>query len=71
MNEVAGGAAIFINPDDPGSAGQGIADALEDAARLRAAGQQNAARYNADRMLDQCETLYREITAEAGLAVGV
>jgi glycosyltransferase involved in cell wall biosynthesis len=71
MNDVAGGAAIFIDPDDPWSAGRGIADALEDAARLRAAGQQNATRYNADRMLDQCETLYREITAEAGLAVGV
>jgi glycosyltransferase involved in cell wall biosynthesis len=71
MNEVAGGAAILIDPDDPRSAGQKIADALEDAAPLRAAGQQNAARYTADRMLDQCETLYRGIAAGAGLTVGV
>jgi glycosyltransferase involved in cell wall biosynthesis len=71
MNEVAGGAAILINPDDPRSAGQGIADALEDAALLRAAGQQNAARYSADRMLEQCETLYRGITARADVAVRV
>jgi glycosyltransferase involved in cell wall biosynthesis len=71
MNEVAGGAAILINPDDPRSAGQRIADALEDTARLRATGQQNAARYSADRMLEQCEILYRGITAGAGVAVGV
>lgn len=67
MNEVDGGAAILIDPAEPRSAGQTIAAALQDAGRLRADGQQNAARYTADRMLDQCETLYREIAGAVGL----
>lgn len=71
MNEVAGSAAILIEPGDPRSAAQGIARALNDAARLRDQGLQNAAHYTADRMLDQCETLYREITSGAGRMVAV
>jgi glycosyltransferase involved in cell wall biosynthesis len=67
MNEVAGGAAILIDPADSRSAGQKIAGALGDVARLRAAGQQNAARYSADGMLEQCETLYRKMVPAAEL----
>jgi glycosyltransferase involved in cell wall biosynthesis len=67
MNEVAGRAAILIDPADPRSAGQTIAAALQDADRLRAAGLQNASQYTMDRMLDQCEALYHKIAIEQGL----
>jgi glycosyltransferase involved in cell wall biosynthesis len=65
MNDVAGGAAILIDPAKPESAAQTIATALEETTRMRADGLRNAASYTAGRMLEQCEWLYREIVTAA------
>ena len=65
MNEVAGDAAILINPARPEAAARTIADALRDTTRMRADGLQNAASYTMERMLEQCEALYREVMGVA------
>jgi glycosyltransferase involved in cell wall biosynthesis len=65
MNDVAGGAAILIDPADPKSAARTIANALEDTTRLRSDGLRNAAFYTAERMLEQCEALYRDVVSRA------
>jgi glycosyltransferase involved in cell wall biosynthesis len=65
MNIVAGGAAILIDPAKPGSAAGTIADALQDTTRLRSDGLRNAASHTAGQMLEQCETLYREVVSTA------
>ncbi|HEX6495093.1 MAG TPA: glycosyltransferase family 1 protein [Acidobacteriaceae bacterium] len=67
MNEVGGDAVILIDPAEPGAAAQTIARALQDTARIRAAGLVNAATYTTDAMLEQCEVLYREMIAAAQL----
>lgn len=61
MNEVAGGAAILIDPAKPECAARMIADALKDTTRMRADGLRNAAAYSSERMLEQCEALYGEV----------
>jgi glycosyltransferase involved in cell wall biosynthesis len=61
MNEVAGGAAILIDPADPRRAAITIADTLKDVTSMRADGLKNAASYTAERMLEQCETLYCDV----------
>ena len=61
MNEVAGGAAILIDPAEPTTAARTIARALEDTTGMRADGLRNAASYTPERMLEQCEALYRDI----------
>jgi hypothetical protein len=61
MNEVAGGAAVLIDPAKPECAARRIAEALHDTARLRESGLRNARKYSTERMLDQCEALYREV----------
>ena len=61
MNEVAGGAAILIDPAEPTTAARTIACALEDTTGTRARGLRNAASYTTERMLEQCEVLYRDI----------
>jgi glycosyltransferase involved in cell wall biosynthesis len=63
MNNVAGGAAILIDPAKTGESARTIADALQDTTRLRSDGLRNAASYTADRMLEQCEALYREVAS--------
>jgi glycosyltransferase involved in cell wall biosynthesis len=65
MNDVAGGAAILIDPAKPNAAARTIADALEDTTRMRSDGLRNAASYTADRMLEQYELLYREAATSA------
>jgi glycosyltransferase involved in cell wall biosynthesis len=65
MKEVGGEAAILIDPTEPAAAARTIADALEDTARIRAAGLRNAASYTADGMLDGCEALHREVMSAA------
>jgi glycosyltransferase involved in cell wall biosynthesis len=65
MKDVAGGAAILIDPAKPGAAARTIADALVDTTQLRSDGLRNAASHTADRMLEQCEALYREVAAAA------
>jgi hypothetical protein len=64
MNNVAGGAAILIDPAKPAESARTIADALQDTTRLRSDGLRNAASYTADRMLEQCEALYREVASK-------
>jgi glycosyltransferase involved in cell wall biosynthesis len=65
MNEVAGGAAILIDPAKPDAAARTIADALRDPMHMRIDGLRNAASYTTDRMLEQCETLYRDVLTAA------
>jgi glycosyltransferase involved in cell wall biosynthesis len=65
MNEVAGRAAIFIDPAHPAAAAHTIAIALENPGRLVADGLANAAPYTVDRMLTQCESLYRQLMKPA------
>jgi hypothetical protein len=61
MNEVGGDAAILVEPAKPGEAAGMIADALQDTARVRAAGLRNAVSYTTDGMLEKCEMLYRDV----------
>jgi glycosyltransferase involved in cell wall biosynthesis len=63
MNDVAGGAAILIDPAKPRAAAGAIASALRDPSQLRAAGLRNAASHCKERMMEQCEALYREEVA--------
>jgi glycosyltransferase involved in cell wall biosynthesis len=65
MSDVAGGAAILIDPARPDAAARTIAEALQDTTRLRNDGLQNAALHTTDRMLERCEALYREVVIEA------
>jgi glycosyltransferase involved in cell wall biosynthesis len=61
MNEVAGGAAILIDPAKAAKAACTIASALADTTRMRSDGLRNAASYTAERMLEQYEALYRDV----------
>jgi glycosyltransferase involved in cell wall biosynthesis len=61
MNEVAGSAAVLIDPAKPECAARRIADALHDTTRMRENGLCNAERYSMERTLDECEALYREV----------
>jgi glycosyltransferase involved in cell wall biosynthesis len=61
MNEVAGGAAILIDPANPEYAARTVADALEDTAGMRADGLRNAELHSSGRMLDRCEALYHDV----------
>lgn len=65
MNDVAGGAAILIDPSQPEAAARAIADGLRDTTRLRSDGLRNAASYTAERMFERCEMLYRETVTAA------
>jgi glycosyltransferase involved in cell wall biosynthesis len=70
MNEVAGGAAILIDPAKPESAALAVADALQNTTQMRADGLKNAACYSSDRMLERCEALYHEVATRAGMRRG-
>ncbi len=70
MNEVAGGAAILIDPTNPENAARTVADALRDPAQMRADGLRNAACYSTERMLERCEGLYHEIATGARMRRG-
>lgn len=59
MNDVAGGAAILIDPANPAAAAATISTALRDPSQLREAGLRNAASHGKEQMLEQCEALYR------------
>lgn len=65
MNEVAGGAAIFIDAGDPASAAKRIEAVLSDSAELRADGLHNAGARTLHMMLDSYEALYERIITEA------
>ena len=61
MNEVAGGAAILIDPANPEYAAWTVANALNDTAQMRADGLRKVESYSSARMLEGCEALYREV----------
>ena len=63
MNVVADGAAILIDPANRVSGSERLRRHYEDTARLRNDGLRNAASHTPDRMLEQCEALYREVIA--------
>ena len=67
MNEVAGGAAILIDPSQFRTSAITIADALRDASLLRAAGLKNAELYSTAAMLDRCEALYYQVITRKDL----
>ncbi len=52
MKEIAGGAAVLIDPSKPGEAAGRVARGLEERDRLRAMGFQNAAGFTVDRAID-------------------
>ncbi len=61
MRDIAGGAAILIDPADPENAAAHIASALLSRDMLVERGFENAALYTRDRMLDGYEQLYRSV----------
>jgi glycosyltransferase involved in cell wall biosynthesis len=65
MNDVAGGAAILVDPGQPTVAARIIANALNDTTQIRADGLRNAASHTTDRMFSQYESLYRDAVAAA------
>lgn len=61
MSEVAGEAAVFIDPANPDSAAKTIAAGLQDRERLRAAGFRNLERFDETAILDQYCAFYEAI----------
>lgn len=59
MTEVGGDAAIYVDPDQPQSAAQIIAQALKNRPDLRKASLLNADRFQTDRMINGYVELYR------------
>lgn len=63
MSEVAGGAAILIDPEDPVSAAQVIAARIDDREALRQAGLENARAYSIETAMGQYCEVYKEAAA--------
>ena len=59
MADVAGAAAVLVDPLDPGAIAAGVEEALARAAELRAAGLERAAAYTWGRAADAAEAAYR------------
>jgi glycosyltransferase involved in cell wall biosynthesis len=59
MNEIAGDAAIYIAPEEPGAAAETILAALEDRSALREAGLRNVQRFAVEQALAGYEAVYR------------
>jgi len=64
MSEVAGEAAIFVDPADPQAAAEAIAAGLKSCERLRAAGFRNLERFDADEIADQYCAFYKAILTD-------
>jgi glycosyltransferase involved in cell wall biosynthesis len=67
MSEVAGDAAIFIDPEDPSSAAEKIAQGLGERGALREAGFRNLARFDETAIADQYSGFYAEIVGKQAL----
>jgi glycosyltransferase involved in cell wall biosynthesis len=65
MKEIAGDAAILIDPTDPSAAAEKIADGLKDAESMRAKGFVNMKRFEESAVLDRYCALYQQIGASA------
>ena len=63
MTEIAGDAAIFIDPSEPRLAAQTIRDQWSRRAQLRESGFRNVERFSPDAMLDACRSAYESIVA--------
>lgn len=63
MNEIAGEAAILIDPDDEAGAARTIAEGLDRLPELAIAGSRNAERYTFARMIDETMELYERLLA--------
>ena len=63
MTEVAGSAAILIDPEDPESAARTIAARMGEADRLRQAGWENLKRFSTDKMMARYSDIYESIAA--------
>ena len=59
--EVAGGAAVLVDPHDAADIARGISDALRDADELRAAGRARAAECTWERTAQLTMAAYREL----------
>jgi glycosyltransferase involved in cell wall biosynthesis len=70
MSEVAGDAAIFIDPADPKDAAEKIAQGLEGRVALREAGFRNLARFDEQAIADQYCAFYEEIARKQAAVVG-
>jgi glycosyltransferase involved in cell wall biosynthesis len=68
MTEVAGQAAIYIDPDNPEAAANLIADGLQHREQLRAAGFHNLERFAEDVVIAQYSAFYAEILKNEHLA---
>jgi glycosyltransferase involved in cell wall biosynthesis len=64
MSEVAGEAAIFIDPTDPEAAAAAVVAGLERRERLRDAGLCNVKRFDEETIANQYFAFYEEILAE-------
>jgi glycosyltransferase involved in cell wall biosynthesis len=67
MMEVAGGAAIFIDPEDAAGAAASIAARIHEVAELRRAGLVNVRSYSTDDAMDRYCEIYREVASAAQL----
>lgn len=68
LPEVAGAAAVMVNPDDPGDIAAGIARVLSDRAlqaRLRAAGPAHAARFTWEQTARRTLEVYRQVAGRS------
>lgn len=70
MNEVAGGAAILIDPEDPAGAAAVIAARINEREALRQAGLANVRSYSIDAAIDSYCQIYREAIAAASPSTG-
>jgi glycosyltransferase involved in cell wall biosynthesis len=68
MTEVAGEAAILIDPSDPAAAADAVAAGLKRSDELRAAGFRNVERYDEATVVRQYCALYEEITGAEAVA---
>ena len=68
MNEIAGEAAIYIDPADPVAAATTIAEQWPRRAALREAGLRNAAKFSTERMIDSYLQVYEEAVAAGAAA---
>jgi len=61
MTEVAGNAAIFFDPENPEQAARAIAEGIVHREQLLQAGLQNAARFNAGRVIEEYCAFYASV----------
>jgi glycosyltransferase involved in cell wall biosynthesis len=61
LPEVAGDAAVLVEPEDPGALARGIREALTDRERIRAAGLERAGRFTWGETARQTLDAYREV----------